>query len=337
MFYTMLLKPHSNVRYQQSLLTLAMTELRCALKCFGIAAEPELITLGGKNWLSFEAENLSEEAWHHISSNAGCCMNAERNGEWLRPLEGGIPCYYPDELPQLLKYKGKTNADFTQMLIHCARYASDFASGNEPLLVLDPMCGKGTTLFCALVEGHNALGSDVDTKALNEADTYFARSLKLHRFKHKREENSLTMPKGRSVRMVHYSLSNTPEAWKQGDKRTLRLLQGDQDCLSQALQKSCCHIAVADLPYGVQHAPSDGGRTASLDKLVDKTARVCADMLKKGGAAALSFNTYTLQRRRVEEALEKAGLVPLRDAPYNGFAHWVEQAVDRDAVIAVKL
>lgn len=336
MFYAMLLKPHANIRYQQSLLTLAMTELRCALKAWEVSAESELVSLGGKNWLTFESEPLSAEAWRDISSNAGCCMAAERNGEWLRPLEGGVSPYYPEELPQLLKYKGKTNADFTQMLIHCAKYASSFAKSSEPMQVLDPMCGKGTTLFCALVEGHNALGSDVDTKALNEADTYFARSLKLHRFKHKREEMSLTMPKGKSVRAVQYSLSSTPEAWKQGDKRILKMVQGDQSTLCQALQKDSCHIAVADLPYGVQHAPSDGGRTATLDKLAEKTAAVCADMLKKGGAAALSFNTYTLQKRKVEEALEKAGLVVLKEAPFDGFAHWVEQAVDRDAVIAVK-
>ena len=335
MRYSMLIKPHANIRYQQSLQSLALTELFCVLKSWGVESVPRLETMGGKPWLTFEADALPEGAWPVISANAGCCMAAEEKDGWLRPVEGGLPAYYPEELPQLLKYKGKTNADFTLMLIHCAKAASAFARADAPLTVLDPMCGKGTTLFSALMEGHNALGIDVDQKALNEADTYFARSLKLHRFKHKREESSLTVAKG-GVRAVQYSVSSTPEAWKAGDKRTLRMLHGDLGLLPQALPKAGCHIAVADLPYGVQHAPSEGARMASLEKLVDKTARVCYDMLKKGGAVALSFNTFTLQRKQVVEALEKAGFTAMTQAPYDEFEHWVEQAVNRDAVIAVK-
>ena len=34
--------------------------------------------------------------------------------------------------------------------------------------------------------------------------------------------------------------------------------------------------------------------------------------------------------------MEGAGFIPQNEAPYNGFAHWVEQAVDRDAMLAVK-
>lgn len=332
----MLLKPHANIRYQQSLQTLAKTELFCVLKAWGIDKEPQVETIGGKQWLSFEAPSLPDGAWEMIASNAGCCMAAEQKDGWFRPLDGGKPFYYPEELPQLLKYKGKTNADFTSMLIHCAKAASDFAQTNHSLLVLDPMCGKATTLFCAMMEGHNALGIDVDTKALNEADTYFARSLKMHRYKHKREESSLTVGKGRNVKMVQYALSNTAEGWKQGDKRTLRMLHGDMDLLQKALPKEKCHIAVADMPYGVQHAPSEGSQMVTLSKLIDKTAKICYEMLFKGGAAALSFNTFTLQRQQVVDALLKAGLTPLTQPPYDGFEHWVEQAVNRDAVIAVK-
>ena len=59
-------------------------------------------------------------------------------------------------------------------------------------------------------------------------------------------------------------------------------------------------------------------------------------IFKHGGAIALSFNTYTLARDSVLQAMEGAGFIPQNEAPYNGFAHWVEQAVDRDAVLAVK-
>ena len=222
------------------------------------------------------------------------------------------------------------------LLLHCARAASGFAQSDAPLTVLDPMCGKGTTLFCALEEGDHAVGMDVDAKALLEADQLLGRSLKMNRLKHKREESSLTVPKGKPVRSVGYRLSTSIEGWKNGDERTFRLLNGDLGVLPAVMARESCHLAVADLPYGVQHAPSEGRKVMSLANFASKVCESCFAVLKHGGAIALSFNTYTLARDSVLQAMEGAGFIPQNEAPYNGFAHWVEQAVDRDAVLAVK-
>ena len=58
--------------------------------------------------------------------------------------------------------------------------------------------------------------------------------------------------------------------------------------------------------------------------------------LKPGGALAFSFNLNTLRRKDVEQALAEAGLEVLTEGPYADFSHWVEQAVDRDVVVARK-
>lgn len=334
--YVMLLKPHANIRYRQSLRTLAMTELACGMKAWGLQGEPSLTELGGKPFLSFEADNLSPEAWRFLSGHSGCCLAAEWREGALYPLARGGGGYFPDELPQVLKYKGKTNADFTAMLLRCARAASAFARTEEPLTVLDPLCGKATTLFCALVEGENAVGVELDGKALHEADGYLERFLKLHHFKHQRRESGLTVAEGGSAKCVSYALSNDKESYKQGDQRTLRLINGDAAHLASFVKEGSCHLVVADLPYGVQHAPKAGGGMSTLEGLTLTVARGCARALKKGGALAFSFNAYTLRRERVIHALESAGLHPLTQAPYDGFSHWVEQAVERDAVIAVR-
>ena len=202
--------------------------------------------------------------------------------------------------------------------------------------MLDPLCGKATTLFCALEEGDNAVGVDVDGKALNEADDYFERFLKLNRLKHKRESTALTLPGGRSAGCAAYTAADTAEHYKAGDRRTLRLIRGDLTDLPRLLRPNSCHLAVGDLPYGIQHAPREGQRMSSLDKLARQVSEGCAAVLIKGGAAAFSFNTYTLSRARMIEAMAAAGLTPLDEPPYNGFSHWVEQAVDRDAVIGLK-
>lgn len=334
--YAMLLKPHSNIRYRQSLQSLATVELQCVLKAWRVEAEVELKEIGGESFLTFSCPELREEVWRAVSENAGCCFAAELRDGLLAPLSRVQRRFYPEDLSQLLKYKGKTNADFTRMLLHCAKAASLFYRDDEPLTVLDPMCGKGTTLFCALEEGYDAVGLDPDGKALREAEQTLGRSLKLNRFKHKREELSLTRVQKPPLRCVRYTLSATPEAWKENERRSIRFVEGEIRALPDALSKESCHLAVADLPYGVQHAPSAGGRVSSLENLARQGARSCFAVLRHGGAAAFSFNTNTLSRAATLDALQSAGFKPLDDAPYNGFAHWVEQAVNRDAVVAVK-
>ena len=337
MRYAMLLKPHSNVRYRHSLEKLAMIELSCILNAWKIPASPELLPLGGEPFLVFSAPAFTARQWSEISANAGCCFAAEwREDGALVPMVRTGRSYYPEELSELMKYKGKTNADFTRLLLHCTRAVSQYAHCDGPLTILDPMCGKGTTLFCALEEGDHAVGIDVDAKALREADQLLGRSLKLNRFKHKREESSLTVPHGTPVRGVSYRLSSSPENRKAGNELTFRLLNGDLKVLPSVMPRESCHLAVADLPYGVQHAPSDGKKVASLERFASQVCESCFAVLKHGGAIALSFNTYTLNRRAVLAAMQAAGFLPLDEAPYNGFAHWVEQAVDRDAVLAVK-
>ena len=52
------------------------------------------------------------------------------------------------DLSGVLKYKGKTNEMFTGMLVNLAVFSSEYAKWfDRPLQVLDPMCGRGTTLF----------------------------------------------------------------------------------------------------------------------------------------------------------------------------------------------
>ncbi|MDD3337012.1 MAG: hypothetical protein PHI98_16140 [Eubacteriales bacterium] len=313
-----------------------MTELSCGLRAWGIEENPTLMIREGESFLTFETEKLPEAAWQFLSDHSGCCFAARMEGEALYPLRRGKDPYLPEELPQLLKYKGKTNADFTFMLLRCARAASAFAQGTEPLTILDPMCGKATTLFCAIQKGDNAVGLDVDGKALDEADLYFERCLQLHRLKHKREESSLTLTGSRSARCVSYTVADTLEHYKAGSVRTLRLIHGEVEELPRLMRRESCHLAVGDMPYGVQHAPQEGRRISTLERLMTDTAKGCAGALRKGGVLALSFNSLTLKRERALCAMEAAGLVPLDEAPYNGFSHWVEQAVERDAVLAVK-
>lgn len=338
MRYALLLKPHANVRYRQSLQKLALIELQCMLQAWGLEdAQPCFETLCGEPFMTFETEKMTEDAWREISRHSAVCLAAQvlESGA-LVPLERHVQGVLPDDLPHVLKYKGKTNADFTLMMLHCAKAASAFTRTQEPLRVMDPMCGKATTLFCAMCEGNDAVGVEADIKSIQEAASYYERFLKFHKIKHKRAESSHTLTAGGNARCISFEAAQNAQAAKEGRKIKLEMLHGDAARSAEMIRANNCHLIVSDLPYGIQHAPKENGGMSSLGRLLYRVAPGCLHALKPGGVAAFAFNLNTLRRKEVEQVLEKVGFEVLQDAPYADFSHWVEQAVDRDVVVARK-
>lgn len=336
MQFVLLVKSHANARYAQSMEKLAARECECMLVALNAKAAMRHETIAGNPFLVLDLEMPDEAVLLMLGRHSAIRLAAVRDGEWLRPIPLHPPLYLEPDLAHVLKYKGKTNVDFTVMMINCARCASAFARSTEPLTVLDPVCGRGTTLFCAVTGGDNAIGVDTDEKALHEADAYFARYLQYHRYKHQRKERSLTLRVGGAIRERSYTFANEPERYKQGDWRSLCLLSGDTAMADEAVGKEGCHLIVGDLPYGVQHAPRTQRSVSPFAELLRVALPAYRRALKPGGAIALSFNTNTLPKETLIEAMQNAGLHPLVTPPYHDFAHWVEQAVNRDMVVAIK-
>ena len=334
MQYALLLWPHANIRYMEALEKLAKAELSCLLKALKIDAPVCAETLGGAFFLTFETQRLNDEAFRALSGLSSFYLIAEKENGCLKPLTPAYPWYLPADAAEVLKYKGKTNAAFTALMINCALMASDFFPVKERLTVLDPMCGKGTSLYCALRAGFNATGVEIDKKDWKEAGDYFSRYLQLHKFKHKKKAASLTLPKGQSAPETQFTFADTPEHYADGQELTLRLIQGDARRAGELLKPKSVHLIACDLPYGVQHAPQQGQKPLSLTGLLSQTLPGLKKVLKPGGAAAFSFNTYTLSRQTLIKLLEEAGFTPVTEVPYDDFEHWVEQAVNRDLVIA---
>lgn len=65
------------------------------------------------------------------------------------------------------KYKGKTSETLTQLLINVGLAAIGNPAAKKVKL-LDPMCGRGTTLFWAARYGMKAKGIEQDPKALDD-------------------------------------------------------------------------------------------------------------------------------------------------------------------------
>lgn len=216
------------------------------------------------------------------------------------------------------------------------RAESAFAREKRPLTVLDPMCGKGTTLYCALEQGMNAVGIDRDRKDLKEAMDFVNRSLQMQRVKHSLTQNSRSVPKGSAVPEAVYTLADTKEHYQAGDTRTLRFLLSDTCQAGALLRKEPVELLVADLPYGIQHAPENGGRPESFEQLMKRALPSWREAVKPGGVMAVSFNSYTLQKKQLAQWASTAGWEPLTASPLDDLEHYVEQAVNRDLLLCLR-
>jgi hypothetical protein len=336
MEYAFLLWPHANTRYLDSLRKLAHQELQCMLGAVNIPAKTAWQELGGAPWLVVSCPPLSAPALRLISGHSSFYMAATIENGLLRPLSIKEKDYLPSDLAEVLKYKGKTNAAFTRLMLNCALCASAFALSGEPLHIVDPLCGKATSLFCALQRGYHAAGVDIDSRDLQEAGDYFGRYLQMHRIKHQQKRGGITLPGGKNAVFTSWEFSDSPAHYTAGDTRTLQLIHGDTTLTGALIKAGTAHLLIADLPYGVQHAPEKGQRAGTFVSMLKDALPGWRKVLQSGGAIALSFNTYTLKKADLKNLIADTGFTVLETPPYDDFDHWVEQAVQRDLVIARK-
>ena len=319
MRYTMLLWPHANARYQAETEKLARAELEVTLARLGVEYTWEEGGVGGLPALDFAARAFTDAEARVLSRHSLLYVLFERREDGaLLPLFGREAPRVGGDLPGILKYKGKTNEVFTQLLINLAWLAGNMP---EKAHLFDPMCGRGTTLFVALNRGWDATGSDIDRAALREAEQFFKRYLEYHRFKHATRRGSLTLRGKKSAPYTDFALA----------EGALRLAEVDATRVREAFGAAKFDLLCADLPYGVQH-----GSNMPLEALLRAALPAWVETLKHGAAIALSFNAQTLPARKVRALFAGAGLRVLEGGPYDHFEHWVEQAVTRDIAVAVR-
>lgn len=332
MTYAFLLYPHANVRYRQSLLQLAAQELAMTLTALGREAEVTPKEMGGATFLTFEAAKLTERDMRMLSQLASVYMLFSMEDGRLTPIARTHPNYVGEDLPALLKYKGKTNEMFTDTMLTMALAASAFMPVHDSqLVVCDPMAGRGTTLMLALRRGYHGVGLEIGKADVKEAADYMTRYLEFHRIKYKRTDSALTVRGQVGGRENKFVFSDSAEHFKAGDTRTLRLICGDTREAAALLKPNSVHLMVTDAPYGVQKGTA--GRQDSIGGTIAAALPVWHSVLKPGGVLAISFNTHVTKRDALIRLMEKAGFEAVQTA---NLEHWVEQAISRDVILARK-
>jgi SAM-dependent methyltransferase len=338
--YALLVSPSANRVYAQVAPDLTLAELR-------VLGETVLrdrlsgvrrLDLAGVDYVGLDGD-LHGSDLDHLAQVSTAQALFEREGDLLRPVPLRRLDRFDDDLLTILKYQGKTNELFTRLLLHVTVLASASADRmlTDRLRILDPLCGRGTTLNQALMYGWHAAGVDVDERDVEAYAAFLPAWLKRKRLKHTTGSSRLRRD-GRTLgRRFEAELAEDKEAWAAGDTITVSVAAADTLETPAIFRTAGFDAIVTDAPYGVQHGSRAGrGLQRSPLDLLAAAVPGWAQTLRPGGALGVAVNTHTSPRADTLAMLADAGLRPVDTPAYRGFEHRVDQAIVRDIVVATK-
>jgi len=341
MTYALMKNPaYTRVSFQDSD-TLAVNELTVLTQNMNIK-DTRTAQIGGVPYVLFDCEQpLSESEICTLSRLSFVYAIFESQAEMLKPIALNANYFIDPELSGILKYQGKTNELFTRLMLNLAQFY--VKSPPDILNILDPLAGKGTTLYEALMQGHNAYGVEVDDKVVHESVVYLKKYLETAKYKHENhtEKVSGQSPAGKFT-AVRSQITIARSKVEQKNARHFEIIAGDTRNTFAFFKKNFFHAIIADLPYGVQHGsktgdkkqkPHVGAITRNALGLISEAMPGWVRVLKPGGVIVLAWNLFLISRDEMAELLEQNGFV-LPDLGVD-FSHRVDQAIDRDLIVGV--
>ena len=336
--YALLVHPSANRVYADASVALTVAELGvlAATRLEGRLGEAEPVRIAGVSYLTFDGD-LTAADLAHLGDVSTAMALFERAGDTLMPVELPRRGRFDDDLLTILKYPGKTNEVFTHLLLNVTVWSG--RERDRPLTVLDPMCGRGTTLNQVLMNGWHACGLDLDERDFEAYAAFVRQWLKDKRLKHSADVTPVRREGVKLGRRLHAEIGATKEEWKEGRAITLDYVCADTLNTRAVHRARSVDAVVTDAPYGVlhgvQHGTGRGDRLArSPLELLHDAVPVWAEVLRPGGAMGIAWNTKVAARDDALEILAGAGLEPLVDGPYQGFEHRVDQSIQRDILVA---
>ncbi|MFX4274063.1 TRM11 family SAM-dependent methyltransferase [Propionibacteriaceae bacterium Y1685] len=327
--YVILPEPSANRVYAQQ--AAAMTAAEVSIMA-GELSSVETVVLGGVEHVRIGSD-AQPEALSRLSSVQ---MAYEEIDGLLRPLDLDRERLLADDLISIPKYQGKTNEQFTQLMINCAIAALERDSGGQ-LDILDPMCGRGTTLSCAWRLGHNGFGVEADVKAVEAHAGFLKTYLRRKRLKHTATMNPVRRD-GKSLGKRFDASVNLPGH----DQLNLGIITGDTRQSAALWGRRKFDLVVTDAPYGVVHGSQtdvrgvSGRRDRSPAGLLGEAVPVWVGQLRAGGVLAVAWNTYGFAREDFVALLTGHGLQVHDDGPWRRLAHRVDSSINRDLIVATR-
>jgi SAM-dependent methyltransferase len=342
--FGLLILPAVNRVYAESSIDITRAELELFNRSVlgGRITDSATATIAGARYVTFEADGLDERDAAFLANLSSVYALFEFvGGDLLRPVELHRLDRFDDDLITIQKYAGKTNEQFTKLLLNVTALASTWAPEllERRFRVLDPLCGRGTTLNQALMYGFDAFGVDIDQKDFEAYQAFIVTWLKRKRIKHRVLESGPIRRERRVVgRRLRAELAPSKDDYKAGEVQLLDVVNADTTRTGEFFRPATVDLIVADAPYGVQHGSRTAATGLTRDPLALLTAAApgWARVLRPGGALGISWNTYVADREDAAKALADAGLTVLDTEAHLGLRHRVDQAIIRDILVATK-
>ncbi|MFY1633124.1 TRM11 family SAM-dependent methyltransferase [Solwaraspora sp. WMMB335] len=338
--YALLIHPSANRVYAESAARLAAGELAVfgdralARRLTGI----EVTAIGGVPYVTFDGAELTGRDLSVLANLSARYALFAREGDLLRPVAVTGRDRFDSDLITIPKYAGKTNEQFTKLLLNVTALATTDPLGPDspPLRILDPMCGRGTTLNQAMMYGWHAAGVEIDGKDFDAYAGFIRTWLKHKRLKHSAEIAPVRRNRTLLGRRLAVTLAASKDDHRAGRTVDLTMVHADTRRCRDVFRAGGFDAIVTDAPYGVQH-----GTRGQADRLTRDPLGLLAEalpgwvtLLRPGGALGISWNTLVAARDDLAALLVEAGLKVADGPGYDRFAHRVDQAIVRDLIVA---
>lgn len=295
----------------------------------------EPVEVAGTTYLAVERDPSLDSSELDVLANSSIGQVLfERVGDLLRPIQLQARQVADEDVVSIQRYQGKTNEAFTHLLVNVTLAASPGALrrwlAGERVRLLDPLCGRGTTLNRCVLAGMDAYGIDRSRPDVEAYDRFIVRWLKDKRIKHRATRETLRRGRQRTARRFRLTYGPT------GAEHIIEVANDETAAAADHFPARSMDLIVVDLPYGVQHAArSAGGKRRRPADLLAESLPVWVTLLRSAGAMGLAFNRRTLPRPELVEVIRSAGLhvvPPVRSD--DEFVHDVDRSITRDVLVA---
>jgi SAM-dependent methyltransferase len=335
--YALLLRASANRVFGAATSDLAVAELEVlGDRALGGPATVGRTCIAGVEYVGIDvAEPLTEAHLAVVANLSGAHALFEvGDDERFRPLPCRPRQVLDEDLVTIQRYTGKTNETFTHLLVNLALASSDGVlerwMRGERVRLLDPVCGRGTTLNRAALMGIDALGVEIDQRDVAAYETFLTTWLQDKRLKHSVQRSMLRKGRDRPARRVSITYGPSKDL---ATHRVIDVVHDDSRSVRDHHKARSVDLLVGDLPYGVQHGSTTGAaRARGPAELLAEALPAWRDVLRPGGGVALAWNRRTLPRAQLVELATEAGLA-VAGPDDDRFLHRVDRSITRDVLV----
>jgi len=337
---------HNLVYYNESM-KLSISELKVANKKLNNTLENiEVLKIADIDYIKFSKKTVLDENEVSLISKLSFVYALFEMKELdkklcLIPIAKKKTNFIDTKISSLLKYKGKTNPVFTKMMINVGLLSSDL-NYSDRVKLLDPVSGKGTTLYEACVNGFDAYGIEINKKNYHETTVFFKKYLEAEKHKHlvvKGKVNGKTKKDASSFNEFKYTVKKDDFKDKSLHKK-FKVICGNSVNASHYFSENTFHLIVGDLPYGIAHGnvkDKKASKSRSPISFLKEALPSWRNVLKENGIIVLAWNNLVFPRKDFINILEENKFRVLDNDEYKEFEHKVDNSIKRDIIVAKKL